>query len=147
MPKTRADERTEALKRTIGRHLKAAMAKKDVLGRELALQVGVEPGSVSDWRVGRSLLTIENLLEVAKALDEPVSFLVGDAFHGIDSIEALGRQLAVRLGQRRLSALTHLPDTTILAAIDHALGQHIAEVGPIPGHSARRQPTRQKRRK
>ena len=131
MPKTRADHSTAQLKRVVARHLRAAMDKKDVKGRELASQIGVGPQTLSDWRKGRYLPSVENLLALAKALREPVSFLVGDAFHGVDSLEALGRQLGTRLGQRRAAALTHVSDADLRAGVDALIGRHVVESGPI----------------
>ncbi len=54
MPKTRADGATDKLKKVWAEHVRAAMDKRGLSGREVAQALDVGPQTVSNWRAERA---------------------------------------------------------------------------------------------
>jgi len=124
MPKTRSDGATDRLKKVWAEHVRAAMDKRGLSGREVAQALDVGPQTVSNWRAGRSVPSVQNLVDFSTLVREPISWLIGDHLHGRDSIDALGKQLALRLGHARLAELKRLSDRELLDALDLLIGRH-----------------------
>ena len=57
--------------------LKDLMENKDVNAYRLAKGAGVTPSSVSVWRLGKSLPSIERLAKIAQFFDVSVDYLIG----------------------------------------------------------------------
>ena len=54
MPKTRADGATDKLKKVWAEHVRAAMDKRGLSGREVAEALDVAPQTISNWRAERA---------------------------------------------------------------------------------------------
>jgi len=100
------------------------MDKRGLSGREVAQALDVGPQTISNWRAGRSVPSVQNLVDFSILVREPISWLIGDHLHGRDSIDALGKQLALRLGHARLAELRRLSDRELLDALDLLIGRH-----------------------
>lgn len=124
MPKKHGTDRTTAARRQLARNLRASMADAGLGNADLARRLGVSPSTVGDWVSGRSAPSIENLVLVASIVRQSVSWLCGDALHGLDTLEHHQQDLAVRLGGERLRALSRVPDEALLAQIDLLLRSH-----------------------
>lgn len=126
-PKSRNDETTAALHGAWAARVRASMDKAGVSGRRVAKACGISPQVVSDWRAGRSLPSVENLIAFSALVKEPVSFLIGDRLHGKNTFESLSRALGTRLGGARLRALAEVSDGDLKDAIDLLLGRQISQ--------------------
>lgn len=127
MGKSRGDETTATLKKAWSRRVIACMDKCELKGTAVADAVGVSPQVVTDWRKGRSLPSVENLLAFAWLVNEPISYLAGDRLHGKRTIDTMSRDLGTRLGFARLEALQSVTDGDLRDAIDLLIGRTIAK--------------------
>lgn len=124
MPKKHHTKQTVAARQQLARNLRAAMAETGMKPAELAAKVKVGPSTVGDWLSGRSAPSLENLLLVATIVRQSVSWLVGDALHGLDTLEQYQQELAVRLGGERLRGLRNVPDDVLLGQLDLLIRSH-----------------------
>lgn len=118
MPRRHKNERMEMARKQVARNIRAAIDEAGITQAELASRLDAGPGAVGNWCQGRSVPTIENLILIAREVRQSVSWLVGDALHGFDTLERYERDLAVRLGGERLRALGDVPDSDLLPQID-----------------------------
>lgn len=118
MPRRHKDERMEAARKQFAANLRAALADAGMGQADLAKKLHASPGSVGNWCQGIALPSVENLILTAMVVRQSVSWLVGDALHGFDTLERYERDLAIRLGGERLRALARVPDDALLAQVD-----------------------------
>lgn len=146
MPKRHDTAQTRAVRNQFAANLRAAMADAGIGNAELARRVKVGASTVGDWVSGRSAPSLENITLVAREVRQSVSWLCGDAMHGLDTIEQHERHLALRLGGERLRALRVVPDDVLLGQIDLLIRSHLAAAQTSADESAPRR-TRRSRRK
>lgn len=118
MPKRHDSERTKAVRQQFGKNLRAALEYSGQTQAALAREIDVGPQTVSDYIGGRSLPSVDTLVLIAAFVGQSVSWLVGDAFHGRDTLEAHQKDLALRLGGERLKALAEVEDEDLWAVMD-----------------------------
>ncbi|MGY0715322.1 helix-turn-helix transcriptional regulator [Azospirillum argentinense] len=98
----------EALKRQIGVAVRGARKRAGLTQEELAGRVGKSTEAVSNIERGRALPTLTTLMELARALDEPLPRLVADVPVGTPkamkrlTLELQLRSLADQLDDRVL---------------------------------------------
>ena len=124
MPKKHKTRQMTDLRAQFVRHLLAAIADAGLDQSKLARLVDLKPGTVGDYCSGRSSPGMENLVLVADALGQSVSWLVGDKLHGTDTLERHQKDLAIRVGGERLRALGAVPDDELLAQLDELIQRH-----------------------
>lgn len=129
------DERMKAARKQFSRNLRAAIEDAGIDQAELARRLGIGPSSVGNWCQGRAIPSVENLILTASIVRQSVSWLVGDALHGFDTLERYERDLAIRLGGQRLRALAQVPDATLLAQVDLLIRSH-----PSPSETSNEHP-------
>jgi len=78
MPKSRNNESTAALHGAWAARVCASMEKAGVSGSDVARAIGVSPQVVSDWRAGRCLPSVENLIAFSDLVGESADFLLSD---------------------------------------------------------------------
>lgn len=118
MPRRHKNDRMEKARGQIARNIRAAIDEAGITQAQLAERLDAGPGAVGNWCQGRSIPTLENLILIAREVRQSVSWLVGDALHGFDTLERFERDLAVRLGGERLRALANVPDEALLTQVD-----------------------------
>jgi transcriptional regulator with XRE-family HTH domain len=130
----------------IARNIRAAIAEAGITQAELAKKLHAGPGAVGNWGQGLTVPSLENLILIALEVRQSVSWLVGDALHGFDTLERFERDLAVRLGGERLRALADVSDADLLPQIDLLIRSRPApsEMDAVAPKSAR--PTRLRRK-
>lgn len=132
MPKLEGGDATRLLKKRIGAHIRAARERVGLSQTELAVRLDVTSSTVCDWENGRTYPALENLRKIARITKTRISFLASDALGRSDSLEALALELGVRLGYKRLVALSHLPDSRLRKEIDAAVGAYFSDTGFLP---------------
>ena len=100
------------------------MERRGLTGQAVADHLGVTPATVSQWRHGERLPSVQILIAYAALVGEPASWLIGDRLHGTGSIATLSQRLGLRLGPERLEALDQVEDGDLLDAVDLAIGRH-----------------------
>jgi transcriptional regulator with XRE-family HTH domain len=139
VPKIRGEGDTSAFRRRVGRHIAAARERAGLQGQELAEKVGVRPSTVTDWEKGRKAPSVENLVAVARATRESVSFLLSDALPARGSLETISRELIATIGGRRAEHLLGIPERRLHRSLDAVIGEYLSETKPAPqGRPAQR---------
>ena len=64
---------------SLGPRLKAAREDADYTIARLARELGVDPRTVAGWQSGRSMPTVERLLEIAELLGKSPSYFLEQA--------------------------------------------------------------------
>lgn len=118
MAKSQATEQTKLIREQFGRHLRAALDDAGMTPADLSRATMLTPGTIGDYLSGRSAPSIVNLILIARAVKQSVSWLVGDSLHGRDTLEYHQKELALRLGGERLRALADVEDDELWAMID-----------------------------
>ena len=114
----------------LSENIRAARKAKGLSQQELALKLNVVRQTVSKWEQNLSVPDADMLLALSRALDTPVSALLGDAAVAADNelasiaakLEVINLQLARRQESRRralrwLFALLGLAALAVLAAL------------------------------
>lgn len=126
----RRTEISDELQRGIGRRIRASLEGSDLTQAEAARRLGVSKVSVGDWCNGKAMPSLTNLFLLAELVNEPVSFLIGDRLPRRNSMELLARDLATKVGKRRLEVLGDIPERKLIAELDRMIGSHIATGKP-----------------
>ena len=128
MPKKRMDPKTLSWRLLMGRHILAARGRKGWTQADLAERVGVGTSSVSAWENGQDAPSLDNLMSVAEATGQSVSFLVAEKMRSKrESLEWAALELGVALGHRRVQALLRMPQARLRKEIDAILGAFLTE--------------------
>lgn len=68
-----------AIRKQVGHRIKVRRVELYLKQEDLGARVGVPQSQISEWEIGRRALKIEQAMELAKALDTTVGYLVGEA--------------------------------------------------------------------
>ena len=62
----------------MGNRIREARKNAKLTQAELAKQIGVTQGAVTQWEIGRSAPKLQTMLALARALNVSVDYLIGD---------------------------------------------------------------------
>ncbi|MCI0408803.1 MAG: helix-turn-helix transcriptional regulator [Acidobacteria bacterium] len=89
--------------RKIGLRIRAVRLEQGIKQKELARKIGISQGALTNFELGRRKISLDWLTRIARALETPISYFLGD----LDPSASLGsvgpRERRLLNGFRRLS--------------------------------------------
>ena len=114
---------TPALRKHWAKSVKDQMERHGLTGRDVAAAINCSPQMISEWRAGRNMPSMEHAIRFSHLVNEPLEFLIGDGLASTESGAVRARRLAVRIGYKRLNALSAVSDKDLFDSLDLIIGR------------------------